>query len=329
MTFQSIFSTELDLLEDSLLEDSDEEEEEFKKGVLLVCVLAEKYLSEKKTRKAIYVRERIEWEKHIQHLAEEGPEAFLRMYRMEYRSFRKLCNIISGKILVNDEMARLRTRKEGITVEIMLHCLLRWLAGGSYLDIRLSAGISPSYFYNSVYKCMDAILDSEELAYKFPSTAKELEEAAQGFELLSTQAAIKGCVACLDGYLLQIKVPSRTETGNVKAYFSGHYQTYGINVQAACDYKCRFVYAATAAPGGANDIAAFRKIGLCEMIQKLPPKKFVVGDNAYICSETLLTPFSGVEKEDPAKDAFNFYLSQLRIRIEQTFGLMTQKWRIL
>ena len=49
---------------------------------------------------------------------------------------------------------------------------------------------------------MDAILGSEELSYKFPSTVKELEEAAQGFELLSTQAAIKGFVACLDGYLL-------------------------------------------------------------------------------------------------------------------------------
>jgi len=55
----------------------------------------------------------------------------------------------------------------------------------------------------------------------------------------------------------------------------------------------------------------------------------MVGDNAYICSEALLTPFSGVEKEDPAKDAFNVYLSQLRIHIEQTFGLMTAKWRIL
>jgi len=64
----------------------------------------------------------------------------------------------------------------------MLHCLLRWLAGGSYIDIRLSAGISPAYFYTSAYKCMDAILGSEELSYKFPSTAKELEEAAQGFE---------------------------------------------------------------------------------------------------------------------------------------------------
>jgi len=56
-----------------------------------------------------------------------------------------------------------------------------------------------------------------------------------------------------------------------KACFSGHYQTYGINVQAACDHKCRFVYAAVAAPGAANDIVAFRKTGLCQMIQKLPP----------------------------------------------------------
>jgi len=69
-------------------------------------------------------------------------------------------------------------------------------------------------------------LDSEDLA----DSAKELDETAQGFESLSSQGAIKGCVA-----LLQIKVPSSSETGNVKAYFSGSYQTYGINVQAACD----------------------------------------------------------------------------------------------
>jgi len=76
---------------------------------------------------------------------------------------------------------------------------------------------------------------------------------------LSSNDAIKRCVACLDGFLLQIKVPVKNETGNVKAYFSGHYQTYEINVQAACDHQCRFVYAALAVPGRANDIAAYRK----------------------------------------------------------------------
>ena len=39
----------------------------------------------------------------------------------------------------------------------------------------------------------------------------------------------------------------------------------------------------------------------------------------------LLTPVSGVEKDQPIKDAFNFYLSQLRSCIEQTFGMMTTR----
>ena len=65
------------------------------------------------------------------------------------------------------------------------------------------------------------------------------------------------------------------------------------------------------------------KIQFSQMIQKMPLRRFVVGENAYICSETLLTPSSGVENDDPSKDAFKFYLSQMRICIEQSFGIMT------
>ena len=106
------------------------------------------------------------------------------------------------------------------------------------------------------------------MAYKFQETEQELNEAAQGFAALSSLGVIKGCVASLDGFLLQIKVPAKDETGDVKAYFSGHYQTYGINVQAACDHKCRLVYDALAAPGDANDIAAFIKTQISQMVQK-------------------------------------------------------------
>ena len=51
-------------------------------------------------------------------------------------------------------------------------------------------------------------------------------------------------------FLLQIQVPSSSETGIVKAYFPDHCQTYGFNFQAACEYKCSFVYASLAALGG-------------------------------------------------------------------------------
>ena len=89
------------------------------------------------------------------------------------------------------------------------------------------------------------------------------------------------------------------------------------------------MYATVAVPGGANDIAAYTKTQFSQMVQKYSLRKFVTGDNAYVCSETLLMPSSGLEKDEPAKDAFNFYLSQLRIHIEQTSGMMTTKCRIL
>ena len=59
----------------------------------------------------------------------EGPEAFKKMYRMEYSTFIKLCDIISLKILVNDEMSRHRTGKDAITIEIMFLLsveMVRW-----------------------------------------------------------------------------------------------------------------------------------------------------------------------------------------------------------
>ena len=42
-----------------------------------------------------------------------------------------------------------------------------------------------------------------------------------------------------------------------------------------------------------------------------------------------MCPFAGSQRKDKNKDAFNFYLSQLRIRIEMAFGLLTNKWLIL
>jgi len=70
------------------------------------------------------------WEKHVSELTAKGNDAFQWLYRMEYSSFLKLCSIISPQVQVNDEMSRHRTGRNSVTVEIMLHCLLRWLAGG-------------------------------------------------------------------------------------------------------------------------------------------------------------------------------------------------------
>jgi hypothetical protein len=122
---------------------------------------------------------------------------------MCHRSFMKLVNIVKPSLIVDNRMAQVRAGNQPILPEILIHCLLRWLAGGSYLDIRINAGISSRTFYRNIYKCIDAILQLPELSYKFPT---DFDTASKDFNSISTHGAIVGCVACVDGYLLGIRV---------------------------------------------------------------------------------------------------------------------------
>ena len=59
-------------------------------------------------------------------------------------------------------------------------------------------------------------------------------------------------------YLVAINTPPSLVVGNVRSYFSGHYQHYGVNVQAVCDHLCHFTYFAFASPGSVNDCDAIK-----------------------------------------------------------------------
>jgi DDE superfamily endonuclease len=237
--------------------------------------------------------------RHVDLLLQEGPNAFSRMYRMEYASFVKLHDYISESLVKSSSRI---SNCSGIPIatEIQLHCCLRWLAGGSYLDVRLLAGISVASFYRCVQNCIHAIVMCKELSIKFPSTAADIASAAKNYRTISNHGMVDSCVGCLDGILIKIQVPSAKEVGNVKSFFSGHYHRYGINVQAVCDYQCRFICVAVAAPGGTNDIVAIRKTPIPGLLSQLPVGYYLIGDNAYIATERLLTPFKGKHFYDVA-----------------------------
>ena len=278
-------------------------------------------------RETAFCCTRLEWHMYTQKLQKEN--SFERMYRMSLESFNKLLEMLRKRLTVNAIYSKLRTGQGMITPEIILHCVIRWLAGGSYLDIRTIAEISVPSFYRIVAKGMKAIVQCEELKISFPKTLEEQVTTSNKFMELSSHHVIKGCVGCLNGWLCSIKTPSKKETRNSKCFFSGHYQKMGINVQAVCDADCKFTYFAIAAPGGANDCRAYSMLSLKDIVDKLKPGQYIIADNAYVTTEHLITPFCGSQREEPEKDAFNFYLSQVCICIEMAFGLMTTKWRIL
>jgi hypothetical protein len=51
-----------------------------------------------------------------------------------------------------------------------------------------------------------------------------------------------------------------------------------------------------------------------------------IGDCAYMPTEHLIPSFRGENALSARNDNFDFFGSQLRIRIEMAFGLMVKKW---
>ena len=198
------------------------------------------------------------------------------------------------------------------------------------LDIRhiIGASLSASYkafddFVNAVNTCLD-------LDINFPQSPSEWKVVNDGFCAKSSEGIMQGCVGAIDGYFQRIQTPFKKEVGNVQSYYSGHYESHGLNCQACVSSDLAFMYFGVVSPGSTNDNVSYPlAAGLRDTVEQLLAGLYCVADAAYTLQENLLIPFTGCERNDPAHDAFNFFMSQLRIRVEMAFGRLTNKFRIL
>jgi DDE superfamily endonuclease len=268
---------------------------------------------------------RVNWQDHIKLLLHRSE--FTSTYHMEIETFDALLSILRPLITLDVIKSNNSTSNEGpIYPELVMAVGLRWLGGGNMPDIRDWAGISSSSFYRIRDLFLDAVITAEALSIRWPESIVELRALAAGFQAKSSNEVFTHCVGALDGMLVKIFQPRGVP--NPRSFFSGHYCCMGVNIQAVCDSRLRFIYFATAAPGGTPDISAYRNVSLFDLIAALPAGFHVVADAAYILSEQTVIPYTGADRHG-VNDIVNFYISQLRIRIEMAFGRLTTKWRIL
>ena len=249
------------------------------------------------------------------------------VYRIPYILSKFVCTMLKDDLVVDISYAA--RRGGAICPEYCVYMTLRYLAGARYQDICVGCKVSPAAAYYAIEKTMVAIINHPDLALLFPKTLHECQIVAEGFANISTNLAITNCVGAIDGYLLPIKVPSKLEVGNVSSYYSGHYARYGLNVQAICDSHCRFPFLSASSPGSVNDRVAYDHCNVSNIVESLPLDYVVLADAAYAASEHCLPMYYGTSRKNAKYDNYNFYASQLRIRIEMSFGMMTRNWLIL
>ena len=86
---------------------------------------------------------------------------------MSLESFNKLLDVLSPRLQLKDKYAVVNG-SEPISCEIMLHCAIRFLAGGSYHDIHATVNISKASFFCLVWHTIDAINCCEFLDVTLP-----------------------------------------------------------------------------------------------------------------------------------------------------------------
>lgn len=290
---------------------------------LLIAIAAR--FRPKTRREPSHFQQRLNWKRCSSQHAKHG--TFQRRLRMPKASFDNLLELLRPRLTSNEEQA---SNRGGSTIpEVSLHCTLRWLAGGSHLDVIDIAGISKSSFYRILWRTMFATCLCEELDVVFPETAEQVDEACRGFASVSWQESTINCATVIDGFLFRIATPPKAAAGNVRSFFSGHCQCHGVNMQAGVDHHSRFTFISFAAPGVTQDRVAAHRCSLSKLIESLPIGVCAIADAACDPTEHMVPVCCGVDRKQPMFDNFNFYASQLRMRAEMAFGIVTRKWGVL
>jgi hypothetical protein len=97
-----------------------------------------------------------------------------------------------------------------------------------------------------------------------------------------------------------------------------------MNCQAVCNVDGKFLdISIVYPPGSTSDCLAFEAMSLFRHLEDLllAPSLCLFSDNTYINCHFMATPFSG--HAGSSRDAYNYYHSQVRIRIEMAFGMFT------
>ena len=192
---------------------------------------------------------------------EYGPIFFRRAFRMDQTSFWTLLDLIEPKMGGKPKRKRGRTPNGDIANSARLAMAIRYFAGGDPLDICVVFGVTKEAVYRSAWIVVDAIHQTKTLNISYPTKHEEQLKVAQEFKK-NSKAQFDNCAGCIDGILIWINKPSSKDLDTKlkcgsKKFFCGRKKKFGLNMQAVCDSRRRFLDVNIGYPGSTSDYLAF------------------------------------------------------------------------
>ena len=260
-------------------------------------------------------REYLKGDKDFRRYLRVSPELFDRMVAgitpddVVLNRQRRAAQNAAGRRAINDPDG---PRGGFVEYPLRVAMTLRYLAGGSYLDLCYIFGVRKSTFYSLVWQTLE-LLDKcpalpDMTLEQDVHNQQRCRALAAGFNRRTGGGHVNGCIGALDGMALKIEAPNTSD--NFHKYFCRKL-FHAVSVQAVCDADRRFTYLDMSQSGSTHDSTAWNvartldgedRISLsmansevlkagCDVVA--PHGFFLVADDAYRCCPTVMSPWSG------------------------------------
>ena len=199
------------------------------------------------------------------HFSRMDHRLFCKKYRMGKDSFYTLLDILEPHMKsTGEDRGRPGSVPNGpITKSSRLSMALRYCAGGDPADIADHHGVKTDELTKSIWNVVDAINLAPQLDIKFPSSHRAQKDIANGFKEKSN-IDIDISVGTIDGILIWIHKPSKNDVEAFKfgpaKFFCGRKKKFGLNMQAVCDARGRFLDVEIRFPGSTSDFFCFLSV---------------------------------------------------------------------
>ena len=319
--------------EDSDVELQDEED-------LFLLLLLRKRQNRRKPRKRrfwvrdIFLQRQIHGTFHtlFQELLQDR-ELFFRYHRMTPTRFEHLLS------LVEDRITKQKTQfRKPISARERLSITLRFLATGeSQQSLSFSYRMGRSTISKIVAETCDVIFECLKTEYlRAPATDEEWECISEQF---AEQWNFPHVIGAIDGKHIRIECPK--QSGTLYYNYKGF---YSIVLLAVCDANYCFTLFDVGSYGSNNDSGVLANSEMGNRFANedfhLPKAKdlkgckykplpyFLVGDEIFPLKSWLMRPFPGSNLSEEHK-IYNYRHSRARRTIENAFGILAARWRIL
>ncbi|XP_041982633.1 protein ANTAGONIST OF LIKE HETEROCHROMATIN PROTEIN 1-like [Aricia agestis] len=264
----------------------------------------------------------------VRELRQSHQEDLFNYLRMSSETFNMLLTMVKPYI------SKMNTKmRQSINAEERLIATLRFLATGqSFEDLKFPTRISPQSLgviipETSKYICL--VLKD---CIKLPSSIEEWQEIARGYE---SRWHFPNCGGAIDGKHIRIRKPA-----NSGSYYYNYKHYFSIVLMAIVNADYEFLYVDIGCNGRVSDGGVIEYTSFYNKLQNeqlnLPPNNmnknnmnFVfVADDAFALHENVIKPYPqrNLTREERI---FNYRLCRARRTVENAFGILSSRFRVL